>query len=302
MKLRLVLIAAFAAIAAVAAHLALAANPGSTTRYYLALGDSLSVGVQPNANGTGVKTDRGYANGLFALEAKRIKNLRLVEMGCPGDSTTSLLTGMGNAQNAEKFRCNRQGGSQLKAAVGFLKTHHKAGEVPLITIDIGGNDVYGCLSAGSLTAIVGCVTSGQNSIKSNAPKILKALKSAAPKGTKFAAMNLYDPMLGEFFSVNSTDKALASASVPLLRRVNGAINSANTAAGFKTADVANAFNSYNQSATVSYAGQMIPVNVAYACAWTWTCTTPPLGPNIHANDNGYSVIARVFYATVGRLN
>ncbi len=114
-------------------------------------------------------------------------------------------------------------------------------------------------------------------------------------------MNLYDPVLGEYFSANPNDKALAAASVPLLQGINGDINAANAAAGFKTADVADAFNSYNQSPSVSFAGQTIPVNVAYVCAWTWACTTPPVGPNIHANDNGYSVIARVFYTTVGRL-
>lgn len=301
MKVRLLLIGVLAASAAVAAPPALAAKPSSSPRYYLALGDSLSVGFQPNANGTGIETDRGYTNNLFALEARHVKKLQLVEMGCPGDTTTSLLTGVGNSQSARQFRCNRKGGSQLKAAVAFLKRHHRAGQVPLVTIDIGANDVDSCTTAGSLTAIVACVTNGENSIKSNTPKILSALKAAAPKGTKFAAMNLYDPVLGDYFSTNATDKALASASVPLLQGINGDINAANAAAGFRTADVADAFSSYNQAATVSYAGQMIPVNVAYVCAWTWACTTPPVGPNIHANDNGYSVIARVFYATVGRL-
>lgn len=302
MKGRLLLMGVVAATAAVAAPPALAAKPGpSGPRYYLALGDSLSVGFQPNAYGTGVETDRGYTNDLFALERKRIKKLQLVELGCPGDTTTSLLTGQGNTQAAQQYRCNRKGGSQLKAAVAFLKRHHRAGQVPLITLDIGANDVDSCVSAGGLTAILACVTNGENSIKANTPKILSALKAAAPKGTTFVAMNLYDPVLGDYFSANATDKALASASVSLLQGINGDIQSANSAAGFKTADVADAFSSYNQSATVSYGGQTIPVNVAYVCAWTWACTTPPVGPNIHANDNGYSVIARVFYTTIGRL-
>jgi lysophospholipase L1-like esterase len=302
MKVRLLLIGGLAAMAAVAGPPALAAKPVPPgPRYYLALGDSLSVGYQPNANGTGVETDRGYANDLFALEARRIKKLQLVKMGCPGDTTTSLLTGVGNSSSAQQFRCNRKGGSQLKAAVSFLKKHHRAGQVPLVTIDIGANDILPCVSAGSLSTIIACVTSAENSIKTNTPKILSALKAAAPKRTTFVAMNLYDPVLSDYFSANPTDKTLASASVPLLQGINGDIQSANAAAGFKTADVANAFNSYNQSPTVSFAGQKIPVNVAYVCGWTWACTTPPVGPNIHANDNGYSVIARVFYTTVGRL-
>ena len=46
---------------------------------------------------------------------------------------------------------------------------------------------------------------------------------------------------------------------------------------------------------------MIPLNVARVCAWTWACTTPPSGPNIHANKNGYSVIASAFQKVIGRL-
>ncbi len=272
------------------------------TRYYLALGDSLSVGFQPNANGTGLETDRGYTNDLLTLESKHAKNLVLVEVGCPGDTTTSLLTGQGNATNAAKYHCNRRKGSQLKAAVAFLKQHHAAGEVPLITIDIGANDVDGCVSAGSIAAISACIATGENAIKQNTPKILNALKAAAPKGTRFAAMNLYDPVLGEYFSTSSSDKTLASASVPLVQGLNSDIQSADSSSGFKTADVADAFQTYNTAATVSFDGQMVPVDVATVCGLTWACTPPPVGPNIHANDNGYSVIAQAFYSTVGRLH
>jgi lysophospholipase L1-like esterase len=301
MKVRVALIGALIAACAVAVPAAAVAKATTPAHYYLALGDSLSVGFQPGPTGVGAETDRGYTNDLFALESKRVKHLSLVEVGCPGDTTTSLLTGSGNSQNASMFHCDRKGGSQLKAAVAFLKAHHKANEVPLITIDIGANDVDGCTSASGLTAIVACVTSGENSIKTNTPKILKALKAAAPKGTKFVAMNLYDPVLGDYFSADATDKALAGASVSLVQGINGDIQSADTAEGFKTADVADAFKTYDQSPTVSYEGQMIPVDVGYACALTWACTTPPVGPNIHANDDGYSVIAGVFYSTAGAL-
>jgi lysophospholipase L1-like esterase len=301
MSKRTLLAALLCTVFAVAAPTASAAGKSAPARYYLALGDSLSVGFQPGPTGVGVETRRGYTNDLFALESKRVKKLRLVELGCPGDTTTSLLTGAGNAVSAKKFHCDRKGGSQLKAAVAFLKAHHRRGEVPLITIDIGANDVDSCVSAGSLTAITACVTNGENSIKQNTPKILRALKAAAPARTKFVAMNLYDPVLGDFFNANPSDKLLSTASVALVKAINGDIASADSQAGFKTADVADAFRTYDQSATVSYEGQMIPVDVAYACAWSWACTTPPVGPNIHANDNGYQVIASVFYGTIGAL-
>jgi hypothetical protein len=37
-----------------------------------------------------------------------------------------------------------------------------------------------------------------------------------------------------------------------------------------------------------------PVDVVRECQWTWVCTRPPLGPDIHANTDGYGVIAQAF--------
>jgi hypothetical protein len=34
--------------------------------------------------------------------------------------------------------------------------------------------------------------------------------------------------------------------------------------------------------------------VAAICRWTWECATAPRGPNEHANDAGYQLIARAF--------
>src|SRR5689334_13986934 len=41
-------------------------------RYYLALGDSLSQGVQPNVNGLSLETNQGYADQLYANVRGRI--------------------------------------------------------------------------------------------------------------------------------------------------------------------------------------------------------------------------------------
>jgi hypothetical protein len=38
----------------------------------------------------------------------------------------------------------------------------------------------------------------------------------------------------------------------------------------------------------------IPLNVRRECEWTWICASAPLGPDIHANTDGYGVIARAF--------
>lgn len=268
-------------------------------RYYLALGDSLSQGVQPNYLGKSLETDQGYADQLFAIERRQIPNLVLVKLGCPGDTTTSMLTGHGNEAAARLFRCDRSGGSQLTAAERFLRAHHQPGEVPLVTVDIGANDVDGCTAPG--VNVIECVSAGEASIRRNVPRILHGVKQAAPARTVLAGMTLYDPILAGYFSVDPTTMALASASVALLKAINGELTTANRAAGYKTADVAGAFRSYDQTASVSHNGQLIPVNVATVCSWTWACTPPPSGPNIHANKNGYAVIAGAFARVIGRL-
>jgi len=43
----------------------------------------------------------------------------------------------------------------------------------------------------------------------------------------------------------------------------------------------------------------VPRNVARLCQWTWACAAPPRGPNQHANQAGYQVIARTFLQAAG---
>jgi hypothetical protein len=173
--------------------------------------------------------------------------------------------------------------------------------VPLVTVDIGANDVDGCASVPA-AQLGKCVTTGEASIKHDLPLILKGLRAAAPAGTKFAGMTLYDSVLPAYFSTNSSTRALATASVAFLRQINGELNSADTGAGFATADVAGAFNSYDSTDMVPFRGRSVPTNVARVCDWTWGCTAPPRGPNIHANQKGYAVIAGAFAKVVGRLH
>ena len=73
------------------------------------------------------------------------------------------------------------------------------------------------------------------------------------------------------------------------------------AGGFRVAHVDSAFRTYDTSRKTSLAGQPqpVPVAVAEVCRLTWMCAHPPLGPNIHANQAGYGVIARAFATAFG---
>ena len=114
--------------------------------YYLALGDSLSRGVQPDAAGTSVETGQGYADQLYAMLRRGQPALRLVKLGCPGETTATMIHG---------GICKYRGGSQLAAAVAFLSAHR--GHVRLVTIDIGANDPEDCGSWASLRTVLHCV-------------------------------------------------------------------------------------------------------------------------------------------------
>lgn len=268
-------------------------------RYYLALGDSLSQGQQPDAQGITLNTDEGYPNQLFTIEHGRIPGLTLVKFGCGGETTGSMISGRGN-HLSEHFHCRPAGGSQLRAAELFLRAHDRPGQVPLVTIDIGANNVDGCVSV-PLSRVATCVSAGEAAIKHDLPIIVRALRRAAPAGTRFAGMTLYDSALGAYFSASSSARALAAASVPLAHQINTDLATGFKSGGFAVADVAGAFDSYDTTHTVTWEGQSIPVNVARVCSWSWACTTPPSGPNIHPNKNGYAVIAGAFEKAIGRL-
>ncbi len=272
-------------------------KPARATHYYVALGDSLSVGYQPNSAGVGRETNQGYANDLTAYYKKRVKGLKLQELGCPGETTESMLKGSLNGAAAKQFKCARVKGSQLGAAEAFLKAHR--GSVSLVTIDIGANDLDGCASDPS--AIVTCALDGIKTIQTNLPIILGGVRKAAGKGVKLVAMNLYDPFLAYYLEgPYSSLQPLGEESVELLGDVNKSLAAIDAKAGFKTADVGSAFKSTDTTSTL-FQGQEMPVNVAEICSLTWMCAAAPVGPNIHANPFGYLTIAGAFEDVIGKL-
>jgi len=92
----------------------LAAQAKAPPVYYLALGDSLAQGVQPNAAGISVETPDGYPDQVYAALRRSHPTLRLVKLGCPGETTVTMING---------GICHYGSGSQLKAAEAFLQQH-----------------------------------------------------------------------------------------------------------------------------------------------------------------------------------
>jgi lysophospholipase L1-like esterase len=252
----------------------------ASPQFYLSLGDSLAQGVQPNATGQSVETNQGYADQLFQIERFHFRNLQLAKLGCPGESSTSFLTG-------GPF-CAYSPTPQMQEALAFLAAHH--GHVAFITIDIGANDVDNCLQGGVINLV--CINAGFTAIAQNLPVILAQLKAAAV-GVPIIGMNLYDPFLALWLQ-GPQGQALALASLQLVVALNNEFAQVYGAFGVPVADVAGAFLTTNMTLIAG-----VPLDVRVICALTWMCVPPPVGPNIHANAIGYGVIALQFARKIG---
>jgi lysophospholipase L1-like esterase len=275
------LLAALATLAALTACSA-PAKPAAPASYYLALGDSLSQGVQPDAAGASVETAQGYANQVYAVLHRSRPSLRLVRLGCPGETTVTMLHG---------GICHYQGGSQLAAADAFLRAHR--GHVTLVTLDIGANDPQDCASTSGLGMISSCITSMPDAVD-NLTTILADLRTAADPDTRIVGMSYYLPELAQWRN-GFIGEEIARLSARIASGYSTMLMNAYAKAGVPVADVFGAFDTTNfgDQETVPGLGPL-PKNVALLCRWTWECTPSPRGPNQHANQAGYAVIANAF--------
>jgi lysophospholipase L1-like esterase len=252
--------------------------------YYLSLGDSLAQGVQPNSSGTSVETNQGYADQLFTALKGGNPALRLAKLGCPGETTATMIKG---------GLCTYPKGSQLAQAVAFLKEH--AGHVQLVTIDIGANDLNPCLVLTSVPKIVACLTKVFPKMVTNLEKIMTALRGADPG--LIIGMKYYDPELAGWLQGTPAARALATDSVTLAEVFDKDLSTVYKAFKARVADVYTAFHTANLKSKVTLpAFGVVPKDVAYICFYTWECAPPPVGPNEHANALGYGVIANAFLA------
>ncbi|TDC93583.1 SGNH/GDSL hydrolase family protein [Actinomadura sp. 7K507] len=246
----------------------------ASPEYYLSVGDSLSVGAQPGQG----PTDEGYPDRLYAALKAENPDLELVKLGCPGETTTTMLEG---------GICSYPAGSQMDAAVAFLEEH--PGQVRHVTLNIGANDTS-CVLEGDIA----CGLQGVGAIIANLPQITTKLRLAGGDTPAYAGMTYYNPGLASWVT-GPAGKATAIASVPVLEVFNTWERGVYLAGGFKVADVAAAFDSHDfaTKVTVDPYGT-IPLNVARICTWTYQCSHN----DGHATPAGYQRIADTFLRTL----
>jgi lysophospholipase L1-like esterase len=284
---RITLAAATVAVAACSGPVT-SAGPHVPASYYLALGDSLSQGVQPDATGASVETRQGYPDQLFAALRPGHPGLRLVKLGCPGETTGTMIDG---------GICRYPGGSQLAAAVAFLRAHR--GHVFLITIDIGANDLEDCGSQSNILKVISCFVTDVPGAVSRLGTIMARLRSAAGPSVRLAGMSYYLPALAEWRD-GSAGQAIARLTERLEAGYNELLEHVYANYDAKVANVFGAFDTgdFGNQVTVPGIGT-VPRNVALLCRWTWECAASPRGPNQHADTAGYGIIARAFMQAAG---
>jgi lysophospholipase L1-like esterase len=281
--LRSLFVTALAGLLAVLAAGPAAAEPPDSPHhsYYLALGDSLAVGVQPDAQGVNRATDFGYPDLLFGDLHPAQPDLELVKLGCSGETTLTFLAG--GLCSYDAFH------SQLAAAVAFLLAHR--GDVRLVTINLGGNDIGGCADLSGID--YQCVAQSSNQVRIKLSIAMAAIRVAAGSQVPIVGMNFYDPVLA-FALFGAPD--IAAASIPVTVGINDMLEQVYASVGAPTADVESAFQTLvTTPVTVPGLGE-IPLNLAVLCQYTFMCTPPPVGPNTHPTNAGYRAIADAFAA------
>lgn len=233
--------------------------------HYLALGDSLGFGFQPNLD-----FDDGYANDFFT-NLKTHGATTSANLSCPGETSVTFLNGTCPFPLLRKFLYV---GSQMNAAVNYLNSYK--GQVSPVTLDIGANDISSDLNTSTCATNLSKFSTDLATLDANLTKIiLPKLK---------AAMTVNGQMTGDIIMMNYYDPSqnICPNSVAGAEELNQHL--ANDVAGFGT--IVDVFSAFGGAKTPN-------PNI---CNFTWMCS---IFKNIHATDQGYSVIASTFEKGIG---
>ncbi|MGC1239351.1 MAG: SGNH/GDSL hydrolase family protein [Acidimicrobiales bacterium] len=253
--------------------------PARLAGFYLDLGASASVGYQPTDTAPhGEATTDGYANDIVSYEADRGVTLDLTELGCPGETTTTMVNG--------DDHCYHEDGSQLADAMSFLRAHDSYEGI--VTVDLGFNDIRHCLDEGSLSE--SCVDTKIDLLQEQLPFILQSLQGAAGPDVSFVGVGHYDPYLADAIS-GKLGARFASHSEAVIDHLNDALSTIYADADIPMATVSDFFDGQSRAPVDLEGVGLVADNVAHACELTWMCAPKPYGPNMHPNDAGYLAIA-----------
>ncbi|HVR04789.1 MAG TPA: SGNH/GDSL hydrolase family protein [Solirubrobacteraceae bacterium] len=249
-------------------------HPHPPQQTYLALGDSLAFGYsearfkEHEGNENPAYFETGYVDDFGDVLKIFEPGLQIVNDGCPGETTESLIKGPCLYQLAYPLHHPYAAGpasAQLTDALSYL--HEHPGAVNPITIDIGANDALGLIETickRELACILAGVPALFAHVGANLGLILGDLRAAAPQA-QIIVLGLYNPF-GE--TLPGGDELTA--------KLNEVMAGDAAAVGARFADPLPVFNPPGA------------LEAPTICLLTNMCT--PL-QDIHPTDLGYAVLA-----------
>ncbi len=271
-----------------------------TQHYYVAVGDSLSFGYQPNLD-----FSHGFADDLFAdlqraeVTAKERNTNHLENYACAGETSTTMINGGCRGRDFLKIPYS---GPQLDAVIAFMLAHK--GEISPVTFEIGANDVLPDWNAATCTAssatddhikqvddnLTRIDTSSDQAARdpnNTANGILQRLTNAltltpplpGPRGPANTQARPGDLVMLNYY--NPFAKACAN-SAPFVKKLNEHLAADAAKFGVPIVDVYTAFGG-----DAGMAGNI--------CNLTWYCARQ----DIHPTNAGYQVIATAVKGVLG---
>ncbi|GAC1360031.1 MAG: hypothetical protein NVS4B11_17140 [Ktedonobacteraceae bacterium] len=232
---------------------------------YLALGDSLAFSYQPDLN-----YDDGYVDDFYSnLQSHGVK--AIANLGCPGESSTTLINGGCPVPFLRKFPYL---GAQLNAALSYLAAY--PGQVSPVTLDIGSDDLLPDINKSTCAINTAKFATDLATLDANLtqiilPKLHNALIVNGKLTGDLVLMNYYDPY-----------QNTCPNTVSYMQTFNQHL--ASDVSGYGT--LADVFSAFGSGATPN----------GNICNYTWECS---IFHNVHSTDAGYSAIASAFENSVG---
>jgi hypothetical protein len=281
-----------------AANAAAASRPvPSSISYYVSVGDSYAAGNQPTPSAWAHRDSNGFAYQVVKLARAKGYRFDLLNFGCGGATTTSVLQQVGCAvENPGPETTSYPTQTQEAAATRFISRHR--GHIGLISVSIGGNDLLACDTAAQLLS---CAKGVLDVVKPNLTTLLRALRHSAGPGVPIVGTTYPDIFLGSYLSPAQSRKRLAVLSVGEFRNLfNPALKAAYSGVGGSFVDVTKATGAYTPfSQTTSYGRSgRVPIAVADVCVLTYYCR---LG-DVHPTTLGYKVMAGLIVASLPAAN
>jgi lysophospholipase L1-like esterase len=257
--------------------------------YYMALGDSLTFGYQPNLNFTD-----GFADQVFAsLNSANVSEE--INYACAGETTTTMIQG---GCIARYLHHGSYTGPQLDAAVEFLQDH--PGQVSPVTLEMGANDVLPDWHEGTCgpdpNSTADLATMDSNLTKTILPRLTQALSANTNGMGGMAATAAQNVRAGDLVMLNYYNPFAQECpdSAGFVHTFNQHLAADAAQFGVPIVDVYAAFGGDAQMATNVCTGT---TGAQGYPPYTWICNAQ--FKDYHPTTAGYTVMAKAVELALG---